>query len=244
MCNNQNYISNLTKEIKMTKAEYLLTLLDKTDGLSETVRERFNRELTYTFFGNKKTFTFETLVELVTDPQFARPKHGKQLLIIFKELCKDLETNQVSATSDYIPKPRGGFEWWAIDEDGLACYFERKPKPLSAIFSAPGGTIAKDGSFDRTKYAHMYINDKWKSSLVKVEHKEKNDYIPQFTKEYPFWAIDSGGIAFYYQQLPRQCFDKYLGKGGRLDPNFSSYIYKHMYENEAWKTSLRTIDDL
>lgn len=75
---------------------------------------------------------------------------------------------------------------------------------------------------------------------------EVEDYEPVLTEEYPFWAIDRDGEAYYYQEQPFRSryelgswipsTDSYM-----LDWDFDENKFKHMWENGKSASSLRTL---
>lgn len=65
------------------------------------------------------------------------------------------------------------------------------------------------------------------------------DYKPKFPKGLNFWAIDSDGEAYYYSENPDRGRLWWTTPGiSKLDSDFDSYTFSHLWEDGKWKESL------
>lgn len=84
-----------------------------------------------------------------------------------------------------------------------------------------------------------------KRVAVSVEQPKVN-YVPTLTSEWPFWAIDSDGLAYHYKATPRKREDMWIRQqnvhGIKIDENFDGNKYKHMWVNNAWETSVVSLE--
>lgn len=93
----------------------------------------------------------------------------------------------------------------------------------------------------------LFHNDGEPLSLLEkvLEIIESKPYQPNLTIEYPFWAIESDGVAYYYKYEPQK--PNYLPNWITSDfcyiedENFDSDKYKHMWQDGEWLNSLRKL---
>ena len=93
---------------------------------------------------------------------------------------------------------------------------------------------------EKQKEAIMFCFDKIAEALPKPVQVMQN-YIPELSNEWPNWAIDEDGCAYFYQE-------KYPERGSsgwrsdefyHMDDNFDADKYPHMWQNGAWRNSLK-----
>lgn len=77
---------------------------------------------------------------------------------------------------------------------------------------------------------------------------KKPRYVPaQLSKEWPYWASDATGIAFYYKALPKKmqhCWDVDFGTTFKRDGSFSLEDYPEMIHGGNWENTLQTWEGL
>ena len=146
-----------------------------------------------------------------------------------------LQSLEVPVT--YKPNFPSGKIAWAVDNNGVAYFYGTKPTKNSAFWS--GSDWIRDEKFDREKFKSMWDGDAWESSLI-----ENDDaiYSPHFEYESDnAWAIDEDGIAYFYcGEYPERGLngwrsDEYY----HMDDKFDAEKYPHMWQNGAWRNSLK-----
>lgn len=130
-------------------------------------------------------------------------------------------------------------ESWAIDGNGTAYFYENEEDMLVGQSEwCSDGFYHRDSNFDKNKFTHMWENDAWKNSKVV---KQTNSYTPVFPEGKTAWAIDEDGCAYFYRE-------KYPERGSsgwrsdefyHMDDNFDADKYPHMWQNGAWRNSLK-----
>lgn len=69
-------------------------------------------------------------------------------------------------------------------------------------------------------------------------------YVPsELSKDWPNWAVDASGCAFYYNTMPKQiskAWDVEYGDMLKGDGKFTPDDFKHMFEGDNWKNTLQT----
>lgn len=75
---------------------------------------------------------------------------------------------------------------------------------------------------------------------------QPTNYVPELTYDWSYWAIDSTGHAFYYKAFPTLREKMWVRNknayGMKMDENFDASNYKHMWQNNAWKTSVVSLE--
>lgn len=141
--------------------------------------------------------------------------------------------------TNYVPVfVRESDEAWAIDSSGEAYFYENSED--MACGSQQWGSDSffhKDYNFDKVKYEHMWKGIAWTNSKIV---KESKDYTPVYPDDKGFWAIDEDGDAYFYRQMPHCCRHSWTNSHQlTIDNNFDSDKYKHMWDDGAWKNSLK-----
>lgn len=81
-------------------------------------------------------------------------------------------------------------------------------------------------------------------NILTKRNTTKQPYIPsKLGEEWPCWAVDSNGGAFYYKDMPKQrdvCWDVDFGALFKRDMDFEREDYKEMFKDDNWKNTLQT----
>lgn len=97
---------------------------------------------------------------------------------------------------------------------------------------------------EKQKEAIMFCFDKIAEALTKPVQVMRN-YIPELSNEWPNWAIDSNGEAYYYKTKPNKHSMFWSGSDWIMDEEFDKEKFKSMWADGSWETSLveNTVED-
>lgn len=73
-----------------------------------------------------------------------------------------------------------------------------------------------------------------------LEKRQPKNYVPELTSEWPNWAIDGNGTAYFYENEEDMLVSQsewYSDSSYHRDSNFDKNKFTHMWENDAWKNS-------
>lgn len=153
----------------MTIQEYINRLLDMKSGLTLATIRTYNTQLTRTFVTGESQFTAKLLEDIVCDVGF-NIKQNRDLICFVAESIVSHETKPT-----YLPEVIEEYNFWAIDKNGLAFYYEAKPNALTSVWSSEFPYILdvhEDKNFNKEKFFHLYEGKKWKSSLLTLINNE------------------------------------------------------------------------
>lgn len=235
------------------QAAKVLSKMVNVQHFEQYLVKQYNQCVVDLLLNGNNTFSLDLYLKLANSPMNSGDITHKMAM----QFClENIEVNTNTDTVDYIPTPIDGYPYWAIDADGRPFYYSIEPVldlefgvnewrytyPYSSTL--PG---RQDYNFDKEKYRHMYVGEKWKNSLF---HFETNivDYIPEPIRNYSYWAIDANGDASYYSEKPLiedTNFHEWLFNtnanhiyNSNVDYNFDKVKFRHMYYGDNWKNSL------
>lgn len=95
-------------------------------------------------------------------------------------------------------------------------------------------------NFEAQQKALNFVVD----NILSKQNVNKNLYVPsELSKDWPNWAVDRTGHAFYYKEVPKKhtaCWDVQIGSQFKRDTNFHSEDYLEMFEDDNWEQTLQT----
>lgn len=146
------------------QAEKVLSKMVNVCHFEPYLAKQYNQCVVELLLYGNNTFSLDLYLKLANSPMNSGYAAHKMAM----QFC--LENINVEAKVDYVPKPIEKYTHWAIDSDGLAFYYNFKPKFNSdewvMSYNPSTNDCQKDDDFNSEMYRHQWQGNNWKNSLI------------------------------------------------------------------------------